>query len=120
MESERIILWTAFNIFVLGMLALDLGVFHRKAHAVRGFVTAHVGQVVIVLERVEDGVELTDRLVAVCDPNAVIGVFDHTHKKAHVFVIHKTGQTLWPVTSFGVTLVVVIVSFEIFVIESRG
>lgn len=34
MESERIILWTAFNVFVLGMLALDLGVFHRKAHAV--------------------------------------------------------------------------------------
>jgi tellurite resistance protein TerC len=27
-------LWIAFNVFVLGMLALDLGVFHRKAHAV--------------------------------------------------------------------------------------
>ena len=26
--------WIAFNAFVLGMLALDLGVFHRKAHAV--------------------------------------------------------------------------------------
>ena len=26
--------WVAFNAFVLGMLALDLGVFHRKAHAV--------------------------------------------------------------------------------------
>lgn len=34
MESERLVLWIAFNIFVLGMLALDLGVFHRKAHAV--------------------------------------------------------------------------------------
>ena len=34
MESERIYLWVAFNIFVLGMLALDLGVFHRKAHSV--------------------------------------------------------------------------------------
>jgi tellurite resistance protein TerC len=34
MESERILLWVAFNVFVLGMLALDLGVFHRKAHAV--------------------------------------------------------------------------------------
>jgi TerC family integral membrane protein len=34
MESERIFLWIAFNVFVLGMLALDLGVFHRKAHAV--------------------------------------------------------------------------------------
>jgi tellurite resistance protein TerC len=34
MESERLILWIGFNIFVLGMLALDLGVFHRKAHAV--------------------------------------------------------------------------------------
>ena len=34
MDSERAILWIAFNIFVLGMLALDLGVFHRKAHAV--------------------------------------------------------------------------------------
>ena len=28
-------LWIGFNIFVLSMLALDLGVFHRRAHAVR-------------------------------------------------------------------------------------
>jgi tellurite resistance protein TerC len=28
-------LWTGFTVFVLAMLALDLGVFHRKAHAVR-------------------------------------------------------------------------------------
>ena len=28
-------LWAAFTIFVLAMLALDLGVFHRKAHEVR-------------------------------------------------------------------------------------
>ena len=27
-------LWTGFNVFVLAMLALDLGVFHRKAHVV--------------------------------------------------------------------------------------
>lgn len=27
--------WVAFNAFVITMLALDLGVFHRKAHAVR-------------------------------------------------------------------------------------
>lgn len=27
-------LWAVFNLFVLGMLALDLGVFHRKSHAV--------------------------------------------------------------------------------------
>lgn len=27
--------WVAFNAFVLGMLALDLGVFHRKAHEVK-------------------------------------------------------------------------------------
>jgi tellurite resistance protein TerC len=27
-------LWVGFNIFVLAMLALDLGLFHRKAHAV--------------------------------------------------------------------------------------
>ena len=27
-------LWVVFNIFVLGMLALDLGVFNRKAHAI--------------------------------------------------------------------------------------
>lgn len=27
-------LWIGFNIFVLAMLALDLGIFHRKAHAV--------------------------------------------------------------------------------------
>jgi tellurite resistance protein TerC len=28
-------IWIGFNIFVLAMLALDLGVFHRKAHAVK-------------------------------------------------------------------------------------
>jgi len=28
-------LWVGFNVFVLAMLALDLGVFHRKAHAVK-------------------------------------------------------------------------------------
>lgn len=34
MTPERMILWAAFNLFVLGMLALDLLVFNRKAHAV--------------------------------------------------------------------------------------
>ncbi len=29
-------LWIGFNVFVLAMLAVDLGVFHRKAHAVSG------------------------------------------------------------------------------------
>jgi tellurite resistance protein TerC len=29
-------LWIVFNVFVLAMLALDLGVFHRKSHAVSG------------------------------------------------------------------------------------
>jgi tellurite resistance protein TerC len=29
-------LWVVFNLFVLGMLALDLGVFHRKSHSVSG------------------------------------------------------------------------------------
>jgi tellurite resistance protein TerC len=32
--SESAILWTSFSVFVLGMLALDLGVFHRKSHTV--------------------------------------------------------------------------------------
>lgn len=30
--TESIWLWIGFNVFVLAMLALDLGVFHRKAH----------------------------------------------------------------------------------------
>jgi tellurite resistance protein TerC len=34
MAQERIVLWIAFNVFVIGMLAIDLGIFHRKAHAV--------------------------------------------------------------------------------------
>ena len=34
MDSDRLLLWIAFNVFVLGMLAVDLGIFHRKAHAV--------------------------------------------------------------------------------------
>jgi tellurite resistance protein TerC len=33
--TDRILFWIAFHIFVFGMLALDLGVFHRKAHVVR-------------------------------------------------------------------------------------
>ena len=34
MTPDRYTLWVVFNVFVLGMLAIDLGVFHRKAHAV--------------------------------------------------------------------------------------
>ncbi|HWP60666.1 MAG TPA: TerC family protein [Candidatus Acidoferrales bacterium] len=34
MDSERLVLWVGFNLFVLAMLALDLGVLHRKAHTV--------------------------------------------------------------------------------------
>ena len=29
--DQTVVLWTAFNVFVLGMLALDLGVFHKKS-----------------------------------------------------------------------------------------
>src|SRR5690606_15777350 len=32
--SEDAILWGSFSVFVLGMLALDLGVFHRKSHEI--------------------------------------------------------------------------------------
>jgi tellurite resistance protein TerC len=32
--SMQVLLWVIFNLFVLAMLALDLGVFHRKAHVV--------------------------------------------------------------------------------------
>jgi len=31
--SDQILCWIAFNIFVLGMPAVDLIVYHRKAHA---------------------------------------------------------------------------------------
>ncbi len=31
---DQLWLWTGFNVFVLAMLALDLGVFHRQAHVV--------------------------------------------------------------------------------------
>lgn len=34
MMNDQSILWGAFSVFVLGMLALDLGVFHRKSHEV--------------------------------------------------------------------------------------
>ncbi|MFQ6089055.1 MAG: TerC family protein [Candidatus Methanofastidiosia archaeon] len=33
--SSQVLLWVIFNIFVLAMLALDLGVFHRKAHVMK-------------------------------------------------------------------------------------
>jgi tellurite resistance protein TerC len=32
--NDTTLLWIGFNLFVLAMLALDLGVFHRKAHVV--------------------------------------------------------------------------------------
>ncbi len=32
--DDTVILWTAFNVFVLGMLALDLGVFHKKSEEI--------------------------------------------------------------------------------------
>lgn len=32
--SESAILWTSFSVFIIGMLALDLGVFHRNAHKI--------------------------------------------------------------------------------------
>jgi TerC family integral membrane protein len=34
MATDQTLLWIAFNIFVVGMLAIDLGIFHRKSHAV--------------------------------------------------------------------------------------
>src|SRR5262245_46169669 len=34
--TTSIWLYVGFTAFVLGMLALDLGVFHKKAHVVRG------------------------------------------------------------------------------------
>ncbi|BDG62350.1 TerC family protein [Caldinitratiruptor microaerophilus] len=34
MDGNQLLLWVGFNLFVLAMLALDLGVFHRQAHAV--------------------------------------------------------------------------------------
>lgn len=32
--DDTVILWTAFNVFVLGMLALDLGVFHKRSEEI--------------------------------------------------------------------------------------
>jgi tellurite resistance protein TerC len=32
---SNLLLWVGFNVFVLAMLALDLGVFHRKAHVIK-------------------------------------------------------------------------------------
>ena len=31
---DQIWLWVGFNVLVLAMLAVDLGIFHRKAHEV--------------------------------------------------------------------------------------
>ena len=35
MLSNKIFLWVAFNLFVIAMLALDLGVFNRKEHEIK-------------------------------------------------------------------------------------
>lgn len=45
MIAEKPLWWIGFNVFVLAMLALDLGVFHRKSHAV-GFKEAIAWSVV--------------------------------------------------------------------------
>ncbi len=34
MLSEMVLVWVGFNLFVLAMLAIDLGIFHREAHSV--------------------------------------------------------------------------------------
>jgi tellurite resistance protein TerC len=34
MFAESIWLWIGFNVFVLALLAMDLGVFHQKAHQI--------------------------------------------------------------------------------------
>ena len=49
--SGELYLWIGFNVFVLAMLALDLGVFHREAHAVsfREAITWSVVWVVLAL-----------------------------------------------------------------------
>lgn len=41
MDSANVWLWVGFHVFLLGVLALDLGVFHRKSHTV-GFREAMV------------------------------------------------------------------------------
>lgn len=33
--SQQVIFWVAFNVFVITMLVLDLGVFHRKSHVIK-------------------------------------------------------------------------------------
>jgi len=35
MQSHQLVFWIAFNLFVLAMLALDLGVLNRKAHVIK-------------------------------------------------------------------------------------
>ncbi len=32
--NTQVALWVGFNLFVIAMLAIDLGLFHRKDHAV--------------------------------------------------------------------------------------
>ena len=31
---DTVYLWVGFNLFILAMLAVDLGIFHRKSHTV--------------------------------------------------------------------------------------
>lgn len=35
MQSHQLVFWVAFNLFVLAMLALDLGVLNRRAHVIK-------------------------------------------------------------------------------------
>ena len=45
--TDTAYLWIGFNLFILAMLAIDLGIFHRKSHAV-GFREAITWSVVWV------------------------------------------------------------------------
>ena len=46
--SAPIWLWVGFNAFVLAMLALDLGVFHRTTHTVHTFYYLRLGLAVVL------------------------------------------------------------------------
>ena len=54
--SSQVWVWIAFNVFVLMMLAVDLGVLHRRSHAVTLKEAKRIGQAAKVAVQVSIGV----------------------------------------------------------------
>ena len=92
---------------------------HCEAHAGGCFVAASVNHVVAQrAQRVEDIVELGERLAEVALPGAMVCVLNPTREVTHLAAVHVAGQACRAVPKFVVALIVVVVVFEEIVLQA--